>query len=133
MDKQLIGKWVDEGLISQGRAGRMRVNFLRTSGPAFDRAVDRPGAVQGVTVLGLPEAIRDWDVIGVSGDEANEHLATNHLVLNDRAIVVPAEAAHDGEAVELEKRRFEVFRLPCEAVYRMGGSFRCAHQPLVRI
>ena len=43
------------------------------------------------------------------------------------------EPALDGVAGQLKKRRFEVIRLPYEAVYRVGGSFRCAHQPLIRI
>ena len=83
-------------------------------------------------VDGLPDQIRDWDIIEVSKELCNDHLATNHLVLNDRAIIVPREPAHDGVTAELKKRSFEVIRLPYEAVYRMGGSFRCAHQPLVR-
>jgi glycine amidinotransferase len=81
----------------------------------------------------LPEVIRDWDIIEVSKELCNDHLGTNHLVLDDRTIIVPAESAHDVVTRELEKRRFEVIRLPYEAVYRMGGSFRCAHQPLIRI
>ena len=83
-------------------------------------------------VGGLPEAIADWDIIEVSPELCNDHLGTNHLVLNDRAILVPSEPAHDEVVAELEARRFEVIRLPYEAVYRMGGSFRCAHQPLIR-
>ena len=81
---------------------------------------------------GLPDSIRDWDIIEVDKKLCDEHLATNHLVLNDQAIVVPSEPAHDGVAAQLKKRRFEVVRLSYEAVYRVGGSFRCAHQPLIR-
>lgn len=84
-------------------------------------------------VDGLPDVIRNWDVIEVSKELCNDHLGTNHLVLNDQTIIVPAEPAHDGVTVELQKRKFEVIRLPYEAVYRMGGSFRCAYQPLIRI
>ena len=84
-------------------------------------------------VDGLPECIRDWDIIEVDKVQCNDHLATNHLVLDDRTIIVPSEAAHDGVTRELEKRRFEVIRLAYEAVYRVGGSFRCAHQPLIRV
>lgn len=83
-------------------------------------------------VGGLPQAIADWDIIEVSAELCNDHLATNHLVLDDRTILVPAEAAQDAVVEALEKRKFEVIRLPYEAVYRMGGSFRCAHQPLIR-
>jgi glycine amidinotransferase len=81
---------------------------------------------------GLPRHIRGWDIIDVSKELCNDHLGTNHLVLNDHTIIVPAEEAHDTVAEELKQRRFEVIRLPYEAVYRCGGSFRCAHQPLIR-
>ncbi len=83
-------------------------------------------------VDGLPEPIAGWDVIPVDEQLCNEHLATNHLVLDERTIVVPSEPEHDTIVAELERRRFEVIRLPYGAVYRVGGSFRCAHQPLIR-
>ena len=83
-------------------------------------------------VNGLPECIRDWDIIDVDENFCNEHLGTNHLVLNDQTIVIPSEAAHDRLVGPLEQRRFEVIRLPYGSVYCFGGSFRCAHQPLVR-
>jgi glycine amidinotransferase len=83
-------------------------------------------------VDGLPQAIADWDIIEVSAELCNDHLATNHLVLNDQTIIVPSESEQDGVVAELHKRNFEVIRLPYSAVYRMGGSFRCAHQPLIR-
>ena len=47
-------------------------------------------------------------------------------------VVVPAKEAHNAVCDALRRRRFEVIRLPYEAVYRVGGSFRCAHQPLIR-
>ena len=82
---------------------------------------------------GLPEIIRDWDIIDVDATYSNDALGTNHLVLNDREILVPAEAEHDHVAIELKKRQFEVIRMPYGHVYPCGGSFRCAHQPLIRI
>lgn len=81
---------------------------------------------------GLPEAIRDWDVIDVPRVAAKRHLACNNLVLDDRTVVVPSEPPLDPVAAALRARRFEVIRIPYEAVYRVGGSFRCAHQPLIR-
>lgn len=81
---------------------------------------------------GVPDYIKDWDIIDVDKDFCNEHLGTNHLVLDDRTIIVPSEEAHDDIAAALKQRRFEVIRLPYGAVYRCGGSFRCAHQPLIR-
>lgn len=81
---------------------------------------------------GLPRCIRDWDIINVEKELCNDHLATNHLVINDRTIVVPSEQAHDSIVNQLRNRHFDVIRLPYEAVYKVGGSFRCAHQPLIR-
>ena len=82
---------------------------------------------------GLPSYISDWDIIDVSKQYCNDALGTNHLVINDQTVVVPAEDEHDWMEKELKKRRFEVVRLPYGYVYRCGGSFRCAHQPLVRL
>ena len=81
---------------------------------------------------GLPEVIRDWDVIDVDAAYCNDALGCNHLVLSDRAVIVPAEDEHDHVAEALKKRQFEVIRMPYGHVYACGGSFRCAHQPLIR-
>ncbi|MGE0719698.1 MAG: dimethylarginine dimethylaminohydrolase family protein [Alphaproteobacteria bacterium] len=95
---------------------------------------------EGVAVIcrdafpaGLPPHLRDWDHIEVGVEEAKRHLACNNLVLDDRTVVVPSEPPLDRVATALTARRFEVIRIPYEAVYRVGGSFRCAHQPLVRV
>ncbi len=82
---------------------------------------------------GLPAHIRDWDKIVVDKEAAKRHMACNNLVLNDRTAVLPAEEPLDFVAGELKLRGIEVIRIPYEACYRVGGSFRCAHQPLVRI
>jgi N-dimethylarginine dimethylaminohydrolase len=82
---------------------------------------------------GLPEYIRDWDIIDVDSTYCNDALGTNHLVINDRTVMVPSENEHDHVANELKKRQFEVIRMPYGHVYRCGGSFRCAHQPLIRL
>jgi N-dimethylarginine dimethylaminohydrolase len=81
---------------------------------------------------GLPKFIREWDRIVVNTEAAKRHMACNNLVLNERTSILPAEAPHDYVAGELKKRGIEVIRTPYEALYRVGGSFRCAHQPLVR-
>ena len=82
---------------------------------------------------GLPDYIKDWDIIDVTPEYCNDHLGTNHLVLNDRTVIVPAEPEHDFIEDELKKRKFDVMRLPYGNVYRCGGSFRCAYQPLIRL
>ncbi len=94
---------------------------------------------EGVTVIcrdaftqGLPEVIRDWDHVVVSKELAKSAMACNNLVLNDRTVMVPAEAPLDSVAAALQARRFEVIRIPYDTHYQVGGSFRCAHQPLIR-
>lgn len=84
-------------------------------------------------VEGLPAHIRDWDRIVVGKEAAKRHLACNNLVLDERTVMMPSEEPHDYVAGELKRRGIEVIRTPYEAVYRVGGSFRCAHQPLVRL
>ncbi len=89
-------------------------------------------ACKDAFINGLPDYINDWDIIDVSKEYCNDALGTNHLVVNDRTIIVPSEDEHDALSNELEKRNFEVIRIPYGEVYRCGGSFRCAHQPLIR-
>ncbi|MCZ0953636.1 MAG: hypothetical protein OXQ89_15875 [Rhodospirillaceae bacterium] len=81
---------------------------------------------------GLPGYIRDWDIIEIDSAYCNDALGANHLVLNDRAVLVPVETEHDRIAAELRQRNFDVVRMPYGHVYTCGGSFRCAHQPLIR-
>jgi glycine amidinotransferase len=82
---------------------------------------------------GLPDFMQDWDVIEVSKAMAKAHMACNNLVLDDHTVVVPAEEALDPIASALEARRFEVLRIPYRVPCMAGGSFRCAHQPLIRV
>ncbi len=53
--------------------------------------------------------------------------------IDDRTVVMPAGEPHDAVAGALKARKFEVIRLPYDAVYCMGGSFRCCHQPFIRL
>lgn len=82
---------------------------------------------------GLPDIIKDWDIINIDPAYCNDALGANHLVIDDRTVLVPAEAEHDHVADALRKRNFEVIRMPYGHVYTCGGSFRCAHQPLIRL
>ena len=91
-------------------------------------------AVASVEALpeGLPAFMKDWDVIEVPKAMAKAHMACNNLVLDDRNVIVPSEEALDPIAQALEERRFEVTRIPYRVPCMAGGSFRCAHQPLIR-
>ena len=95
---------------------------------------------EGVAVLsleclpaGVPDAIKDWDLIDIPFEITKVHMGCNNLTLNDRTVVVPSGEPHEYLAGELAKRKFDVIRLPYDAAYCMGGSFRCAHQPLIRL
>jgi N-dimethylarginine dimethylaminohydrolase len=78
---------------------------------------------------GLPMALRDWDKIAVSIDEANL-LATNGLVLEEGRMIVDSDNAR--VIGELRARGIDVIPLPFDGPIRVGGSMRCAHHPLLR-
>jgi glycine amidinotransferase len=80
-------------------------------------------------VDGLPVALRDWDKIAVSIDEANL-LATNGLVLEAGRMIVDSDNAR--VIGELRARGVDVIPLPFDGPIRVGGSMRCAHHPLLR-
>lgn len=82
---------------------------------------------------GLPEFMRDWDIIDVPKSLAKGSLGCNNLVIDDRTVVVPSEAPLDPVAEALKKRSFEVIRIPYRVPCMAGGSFRCGHQPLRRL
>ncbi len=82
---------------------------------------------------GLPGFMADWDVVDVPKPLAKGHMGCNNLVLNDRTVVVPSEEPLDIIADALKIRAFEVIRIPYRVPCMVGGSFRCAHQPLIRI
>lgn len=80
-------------------------------------------------VDGLPVALRDWDKIAVSADEANL-LATNALILEPGHVIVDAD---NGRVIdELRWRKVEVIPIPFDAPISTGGGLRCAHHPLLR-
>ena len=81
---------------------------------------------------GLPAFMKDWDVVDVPKALAKAHMGCNNFVLNDRLVVVPSEEPLDVIAKALEERNFEVIRIPYRVPCMVGGSFRCAHQPLIR-
>lgn len=129
------GRWLQHAL---GPAYDVEMVPLDKLFPHLDCVLMTPR--EGLVVIceeafpqGLPEYIRDWDRIVVNKESAKRHMACNNLVINDRLAMLPAEQALDFVASELKLRGIEVIRTPYEALSRVGGSFRCAHQPLVRI
>ena len=80
----------------------------------------------------LPHFMADWDVVDVPKSLAKSHMGCNNLVLNDQTVVVPEEEPLDFIAENLKVRGFEVIRIPYRVPCIVGGSFRCAHQPLIR-
>jgi N-dimethylarginine dimethylaminohydrolase len=81
---------------------------------------------------GLPRALRGWEVIEVPKALAKSHMAVNNLVIDDRTLVLPSEAALDPLADTLAAGGFQIHRIPYRVPCMVGGSFRCAHQPLIR-
>jgi glycine amidinotransferase len=82
---------------------------------------------------GVPEYMRDWDLIDIPYEITKIHMGCNNLTINDHTVIIPTGEPHDRLEKELTVRNFEVIRLPYDAVYCLGGSFRCAHQPLIRL
>ena len=61
-------------------------------------------------------------------------MGCNNLTINDQTVIMPSRRSPMIRvANELKARRFEVIRMPYDAVYCLGGSFRCAHQPFIRL
>lgn len=81
---------------------------------------------------GLPDHMHNWDIIDIPATLAKGHMGVNNLVLGPGRVLVPSEAALDPVAEALRARGCEVPRIPYEVPCMVGGSFRCAHQPLRR-
>lgn len=79
---------------------------------------------------GLPSFLKDWELIEVSAKDAEEKLATNLLVLDEKTDLIAAELPELGEA--LTRAGQDVIATPFAAVFLWGGSFRCWHHPLIR-
>lgn len=66
-------------------------------------------------------------------DQSTRSYGDQRIRGNDRTVVVPATEPLHRVADALKERRFEVVRMPCDTIYCLGGPFRCAHQPLIRL
>ncbi len=81
-------------------------------------------------INGLPSFLKDWDLIEVSVKDAEEKLAANLLVLDEKTSLVAEELPEIAEA--LTRAGQKVITTPFSAVFIFGGAFRCWHQPLIR-
>jgi N-dimethylarginine dimethylaminohydrolase len=78
---------------------------------------------------GLPEPVRDWEVIALTEHEA-QTFATVGVSLDERTYVMPA--GNNRVVDELDKRGIEPITIPYEDVSFRGGSVRCSTLPLAR-
>ncbi|MEU5772312.1 hypothetical protein ABZ819_03265 [Streptomyces venezuelae] len=81
-------------------------------------------------VAGLPDALRAWDRISVSEDEAAA-LATNGLPLSSDVYVTDPAFSRIGD--QLERHGVRVEYVDFAITRSFGGSFRCSTQPLSRV
>ena len=72
--------------------------------------------------------IRQRDI--TARKEAEEKLAANMLILDEKTDLVAEELPELGEA--LTRAGQDVISTPFSAVFMWGGSFRCWHHPLIR-
>jgi N-dimethylarginine dimethylaminohydrolase len=79
---------------------------------------------------GLPDFLKDWQLIELPYIEAKEMLGCNGLVLDNKSIIIHTDLPHLGKA--LRDAGQEVIETPFDAVYQYAGAFRCWHHPLIR-
>lgn len=79
---------------------------------------------------GLPSFLKNWDLIEVSPEDAEEKLAANVLVVDEKTVIVAREIPDMADA--LTRAGQNVITTPFSAVYLWGGAFRCWHHPLLR-
>ncbi len=82
---------------------------------------------------GLPEEIKDWDLIRVSLEDV-KRLAVNGLPVNSQNYILSYNRHNDNRSMqaELEKRGIRVHRVFFGTHNGQGGALRCATQPLKR-
>ena len=125
-------EWLRETLGAEYRVHKIRLtkHFLHLD---FVLSIPRPGLAvvcrEGF-VDGLPDFLKGWQIIDISFQDAQSKLACNHLVLDEKTIIVASELTHLIHA--LRQAGQTVIPTPMSAVYWQGGSLRCWHHPLVR-
>ncbi|MEM8667467.1 MAG: arginine deiminase-related protein [Planctomycetota bacterium] len=96
-------------------------------------ALPRPGLAvicKEAFVDGIPEFLKDWKLIGVSPEDAEEKLGCNGLVLDEKTMIVGDDMPELAES--LTKEGTDVLTARIDGIYWQGGGFRCWHHPLVR-
>ena len=96
-------------------------------------ALPRPGLAvicEEAFVNGVPDFLKDWKLIKVSAEDAEEKLGCNGLVLDEKTMIVGEDMPHLAE--ELSNEGIDVLTTPINAIHWQGGGFRCWHHPLVR-
>ena len=78
---------------------------------------------------GLPEPLRDWDVIEITEDEMNAH-ATVGVSLDDRHYMI--DPRFNRIMDQLVSHGVEPVPTPCDAIGFWGGAIRCITLPLIR-
>jgi len=78
---------------------------------------------------GLPEPLKDWDVIELTHEEMEAH-ATVGVSLDDKRYMI--DPHHNRVMDELYKRGIEPIPTPCDAIGHWGGAIRCITLPLKR-
>jgi glycine amidinotransferase len=78
---------------------------------------------------GLPDPIKDWDVIELTHSEMEGH-ATVGVSLDDQRYMI--NPRHNRVMDELGKRGIEPISTPCDDIGYWGGAIRCITLPLRR-
>jgi len=78
---------------------------------------------------GLPEPLKDWEVIEITEDEMNAH-ATVGVSPDDRHYMI--DPRFNRVMDELDRRGIEPVPTPCDAIGFWGGAIRCITLPLSR-
>ena len=96
-------------------------------------ATPRPGLAiicREAFVEGLPDFLKDWELIDVSAKDAEEKLGCNGFVLDEKTMMIGEDMPQ--LAKDLRAAGTEVITTPIDGIHWQGGGFRCWHHPLVR-
>ncbi|MGI9492832.1 MAG: dimethylarginine dimethylaminohydrolase family protein, partial [Geminicoccaceae bacterium] len=78
---------------------------------------------------GLPEPLRDWEVIDITAAEMHAH-ATVGVSLDHRRYMIDPQFSRIMD--QLDRHAIEPLPTPCDAIGFWGGAIRCVTLPLAR-